>query len=176
MYRLFVGVELPLKLQNEIHKIYVNFPDCRLKPVDKDKLHITLKFMGDIEESDIHNIVNVLSTITFEPFEVELRGTGVFPHIKYPKVLWIGIEDKANKLNELANRIGSSLHDLAQDKANEFSPHVTISRIKENCDKIRPFLEKYDGVSFGKFKISNFQLIRSRLTKQGPIYYKIHSF
>lgn len=176
MFRLFVGVEIPSSLREKICEIYSDFPECRLKPVECEKLHITLKFMGDVEEEKIHSIVNILSTISFEPFDVGLEGVGVFPDPRYPKVLWVGVKDKTNKLHELADRVDSSLNDLAQDKTDRFSPHITISRVKENCDKIKPFLEKYKDTSFGKFTVENFHLIRSRLTKQGSIYYKMHSF
>ena len=107
-----------------------------------------------------------------EPFNIQLKGTGVFPNPNYIKVIWIGIQN-GEQIIPIAQKIDEKISKLGFKKEKrKFSPHLTIGRVKsaKNKDKIIKIIDKYRDVQFADLKVEFLKLIRSELTPKGPIY------
>src|ERR1051326_9143622 len=102
--------------------------------VRPQQLHLTLKFLGDVPNTEPTDICRVVQQVAaaFEPFEITCRRTGAFPNVRDPKTLWIGIEDGAEELQRLQAEIDTALKtDLGYAKEQRgFHPHLTIGRVK----------------------------------------------
>ena len=165
--RLFVAVYLPEELQKRVWKAgdVVEGPWKR-EPVEK--LHITLKFVGEVDEKRFREIDEVLSGIKHPPFDVEIVGAGAFPSTKNPRVVWIGARGEG--LFSLQREVEEALLSLGIPReAREFVPHVTLGRARGRID-ISSFLEKFSERSFGKFTVREFTLVRSYLKPGGSEY------
>jgi 2'-5' RNA ligase len=108
-------------------------------------------------------------------FDIQLKGLGVFPNIKYIKVIWIGIEN-GEYIKKIIQNLNNYLIYLGFEKEKKiFSPHLTIARVKnaKNKEKISHIINKYRDIEFRKVKIESIKLKRSQLTPKGPIYSNI---
>ena len=152
--------------------------NIKIKFVEDNNLHLTLKFLGDIEENLIPRIEETLSKVKHSSFKIELRGVGYFTP-SYPRVLWIGIEEGGEKLNRLAAIIDDALTQLGFKKEGKsFTPHLTIGRIKyvKNRHRLSDKIQVLKDTVLGSFNVENFKLKRSTLTPRGPIYETIREF
>ncbi|MCM8807083.1 MAG: RNA 2',3'-cyclic phosphodiesterase [Candidatus Omnitrophica bacterium] len=178
--RIFIGIEIPENLRENLKEIIEKIKKIReSKPVKIENLHITLKFLGEIEEKKISLIKEKLKICSsnFKSFNVEIKGLGSFPSEKNLRVLWIGVEDDG-LLKKLKNKIEEELKEFGFEEEKEFISHITIARFKSvpNLNFIREIKEKYKDFSFGKFLVKDFHLYESKLTPEGPIYKKIEKF
>jgi 2'-5' RNA ligase len=169
--RVFVAVEISnnalinsiAKLQSEINII--------AKPVEPQNLHFTIQFLGEITEEVSQKIKQALKTIKFSTFKVNFKGIGVFPKMKFPRVIWIGTDEiGANFLVGLAKKVANVLSPLGFIPDKPFKSHITIFRIKNKVGEISKELEKFKTYEFGSQEISNIKLKQSVLTPHGPIY------
>jgi len=145
-----------------------------IKVVEPQNIHITLKFLGDVQQGKINQIEQVIkeSVEGIESFKINLKNTGVFPNKNYIKVVWIGIEDAEN-LAIIANNIDDKLSQMGFKKEKrEFSAHLTIARVKtaRNKDILLERINEYDNFNFGIQEIKSIKLKMSELTPKGPIY------
>lgn len=165
--RLFVAVYLPRDLAQEVWKAG-EVVEGRWRREPLEKLHITLKYIGEVSEEKKREIDEVLRSIPFEPFQVEVRGAGVFPHPRNPRVIWIGA--RSEELAQLQERIEKALEGLGIPRERRgFIPHITLGRAKGFVDA-RRFLEEYGGRYLGSFQVKEFVLVRSHLTPEGSRY------
>jgi 2'-5' RNA ligase len=160
--RCFFGVKLPSDLQKEISDLSKKIIDGPAKMVSEQNLHITLRFLG---ETDPTKLKPHFGDFKFDPFSVQLKGIGAFPNIRRPRIVWVGIADGSDSLEELHRRITSTLN-LSPDK---FHPHVTVARIKSRCEI------KEVETEFRPFDVSDFELFSSTLTPSGPVYQSVFS-
>lgn len=147
-----------------------------LKPVEPQNLHITMRFLGEIDERMVDGICEAIGGIEFSPFEVELRGLGAFPKDGYANVIWIGIQDGRRELEGVAREIESRLMKIGiPPDERGFSPHLTIARVKSpSCRaKFKEFLSGSKGLEFGRILVDSIRLKRSELSPKGPTYYTI---
>ncbi len=147
-----------------------------VKWVRPKNIHITLKFLGDIDEDRLQNIIPLLheSIIKHNSFNITIAGLGAFPSIKKPKTLWAGI-DKGKKCCCLLQKdIESSVKDLGFDSENRpFKPHLTIGRVrsKKNILSLSALLEKEKVFQVSaESPVREVILFKSELTQKGPIY------
>ncbi len=169
MIRTFVAVELPERLIPEIENIEssLNMPGVKL--VEPGNVHITLKFLGDLEESDVEPVTLALSKVDCQAFEARIKGVGVFPKLAYIKVIWLGAEGNFDALHTEVERV---LAPFKFDKDYNFSPHATLARVKQLRDKVSLLenLKKWENVDLGSIKVESFYLKKSTLRPQGPVY------
>jgi 2'-5' RNA ligase len=143
--------------------------------VSPEKIHLTLKFFGNIEESKVDSIVEAVkgSIRTAEPFQLSVRGTGAFPGPKNPRVIWIGLVDGSGVLVPLQKAVDASLEKIGfQPEDRPFRPHLTLGRVRSNRGKeelIRS-VEKYREEEVGAFLVERAVLFKSDLTPVGPVY------
>lgn len=151
-----------------------------IKWVDLENIHITLKFFGETPESEIPGIIEALqtSTVGIQPFELNIRQTGIFGSYYQPRVIWFGI-DANPMLLKLNDNIRESLEGVGfiSDRQN-FVPHLTVGRIKEIRDKnhFQEVLAGFREFEFQKSEIKEFHLFESIMLRDGPIYNIIETF
>ena len=145
-----------------------------MKPVEDHNLHITLRFLGEIPSSLVEDIhVNVLSRLRFKRFKIRLVGVGAFPSVTRPRVIWVGVTEGSDVLQELCRSIEGGLRRLGfRPEREEFVPHVTLARIKgsRNIDKVVKLLNEYADYEVGEITVESVRLKQSILTPRGPIY------
>jgi 2'-5' RNA ligase len=173
-FRGFIAVEINsfqkiIEFENEIKKSGAN-----VKLVEPKNIHITLKFLGDIEVNLIESIEDIIkkSVESLKPFRIKLIGSGAFPNQNYIRVIWIGIEN-SSELKIIAKKINEEITKLGFEKEKRmFSAHLTIARVKSarQKEKIIQILEKYKDIEFGQLLVESIKLKKSDLTPKGPIY------
>ncbi len=173
MKRLFVAVDLPEELKKDIYGFARQLEQDGIKLVEEKNLHITIRFIGEVPDETVPEIVSRLEKIKFQEFECKIKGVGVFPNPSYIRVVWVGLE--SGQLAQLANSVLAALKGIGKEEERGFSAHLTIARVKKKAD-LQKFLEKNREREFGKFKVGSFVLFESRLTPNGPAYAKLRTF
>ncbi len=163
--RLFVSVDIPYTICLDVSSLSSAFPSKAIKPVSPDRMHLTLKFVGEVPDYEFVTIADSLYKIRFKPFDVLVKGVGVFPKPEFVKVVWAGIDSPG--LVDLASKVKSSLKKYGNEE--KFHPHLTIARVKKRID-VSAFLKEHIHDEFGRFKVNSFNLMQSRLTPRGPEY------
>jgi 2'-5' RNA ligase len=169
MYRLFVAIDLPSEAKEAILGIRSRLPG--VKWVEPEQLHLTLRFIGDADQTLYNSIGENLSGIMAAPFSLTLRGVGYFPPKRDPRILWVG-SDKNTALHNLRNLVEKALLQSGlEPEGRSFSPHITIARLKGMPASVLSSL-LHDNALFtvSPFQVSEFILYSSILTPQGAIH------
>jgi len=175
--RSFIAVNLNPKIKEYLTSLQniLNIPESKIKWVEKNNLHLTMKFLGDISLEQTELVKLILKEITsrYSPFIIRLSSTiGTFPTYKMPRIIWIGIKEDANQLNELYNSIEVMLYKEGFSRENkEFSSHITIGRVKFIRDMTN-FIQILKRIEVNNFtqEVDSIDLMESKLTPNGPIY------
>lgn len=152
----------------------------KIKWVEPENLHLTLKFFGETPEHHIPGINVALRKAVegFSSFEITIANTGIFGSSYKPRVIWLGIEDKEETLN-LATKIISELEHIGieSDRQN-FVPHLSLGRIKSLNDKntFQKIIDQHKEAVIQKEEVKVIHLFESILRPQGPEYKIINSF
>jgi len=182
--RTFIAIDIPsvdkiVHLQNMIMKQF-EFDKFNLRPIAKGNFHLTIKFLGEINDSEIKDIIDNLRGLRFEPFQIRFINAGCFPNSANPRVIWLGLDrPSTEKLNNLYNvisklldRINKSADKLQNHMAEEktaFVPHLTIFRSRQHLKIYKPFDPNLLNVSHVD-EVEQIKLKNSVLTPGGPIY------
>ena len=173
--RAFLAVDLDEDLKPKIYKIIKQFKgiDTKIKFVELENLHFTLKFFGDIDTNGLNVLENAISKVIseFEPFTIKIAGCGAFPNTSRIKVIWVGIDDDSI-LKDLHDRLDKEFSRLGFDKDKRFSTHLTIGRMKsgKNKNQVKDTIEEFSDVEIGEMEVTRISLKKSTLTPKGPIY------
>lgn len=172
--RLFIAVDLSKEAINELEKLQDELIDENIKCSLSKSFHLTLKFLGEVKEKDVSDLLNKLDLVNFKEFTLKLDKLDVFSVNGEIKVLWVAIE-KNDVLMELHSQIKNVLPEFKNDK--EFSPHLTLARIK-SVDNKDNFMKKINQANVNpvEFKVTSFQLYKSTLTKDRAYYEVIEEF
>jgi len=176
--RTFIAVEIPENQKKIIWDFIgeerkTNLP---VKWVAFENLHITLKFLGEIDEKELTQILPTLSSISAKTksFTLQLENFGCFPGLRNPRILWIGVSQGGSELISLAEDLESNFVEYGFKKEDKkFHPHLTIGRIKTFC-KVDDIINKT--IKTDPFIINEFILFKSTLLSSGPVYEKIQIF
>jgi 2'-5' RNA ligase len=172
-FRAFIAAEVELTPGARDMWEKVGGTGADLKMVDPSITHITLRFLGDTDEALVEDIARVMdgAVAGAAPFEVELRGLGVFPKPSHIKVVWLGMEG-ADPLKDIAGKLEAGMVPLGFKKEKPFRPHLTVARVrgKRNIGELSSLVESNADVSMGTFRVERIVLKKSVLTPQGPIY------
>jgi len=154
----------------------INNP-AQVKWVKRNNLHITLKFLGNVEESLLPKIkTNAQAAIEGQSrFQVNVDKLGSFPHMGYPKVIWFGLSSAPEEIYRLHNELEEQLTKLGFSKEDrDYVPHVTLGRTKDkNNGKIKDLgkkLQKTRMEESWKVTINKLTLMESQLRSKGPVY------
>jgi 2'-5' RNA ligase len=174
--RTFIAVEVPKEIQERVGKYIASI--CALIPdvkwVVSENLHFTIKFLGEIEQTDFKNVRHCVEQAAREygPFTMGLSGIGFFPSADRPKVIWIGADGGEDILFDLYQDMERCLENIGFEReAKTFSPHLTIGRAKKNRKVTVP--ERLPGFEPVMFEVRSISIIKSTLTPNGPIYEKL---
>ncbi len=176
--RTFIATEIPEVQKKVIWEFVLSHKKNNLpvKWVAYENLHITLKFIGEIDERKLDSIKSALSTVSGKTkcFKMQLGNPGCFPNIRNPRVLWIGVSIGAEHLIKLADELENSLIQCGIKKEEKkFHPHLTIGRIK-TFFKVDDIINK--SIATEPFDVKEFILFKSTLLPSGPVYEKIKNF
>jgi 2'-5' RNA ligase len=176
--RSFIAIELPetvksafVELQGELKKTGAD-----IRWVKPENIHLTLKFLGNTEEST-DSIVDVIkgTCSRFEPVTLEIRGVGVFPNVKSPRVIWAGMNCNT-ALAEIRISIEEGLFSLGFERdSRKFSPHLTLGRFRSSQGR-RPLMDKIELLkdkSYGMIHAETVVLMKSDLAPGGAQYTRL---
>jgi RNA 2',3'-cyclic 3'-phosphodiesterase len=179
--RTFISIELPEKvkvaltsIQRDLKEPGQNF----LKWVSTDSIHLTLKFLGNIDVDKVGQIITAIREAIHlqKPFTIRIGEVGAFPNVQRPKVLWVGINGDIGELIGLQKRLDDKLETIGFVKEKRaFSPHLTLARVGERAtlQEIAGFsrkLQNYRTNAKAEAEVSGLSFIRSQLFPAGPIY------
>ena len=169
MHRLFVAVDISDSIKHTLARMAFGLPGA--KWVEPEQLHLTVRFIGEVEGSLFHDIRECLSRVESGEFSMRLKGIGHFPPRGKPRVVWVGIE-KNDSLLFLKKKIDSVLaRSGLEPEGRKYSPHITLARLKNTpVQKVGGFIAAnslYESESFG---VQSFRLYSSLLTPKGAIH------
>jgi len=175
--RLFIAVEIEdrsvlsriVEVRNQIMGLGID-----AKPVEDENIHLTLRFLGDVEENLIPGIERAMESLaSIPPFRMRVRGVGVFPNLRSPRVVWVGVGEGSEILRSMRGILDRGLRGLKiYEDEHGFIPHITIVRVRgrANVDKLSRFVEENMDLDLGFSSVTKVVLKRSTLTPRGPIY------
>ncbi|MFN4132012.1 MAG: RNA 2',3'-cyclic phosphodiesterase [Caldimicrobium sp.] len=181
MVRAFLAIDLPWELKKELWNLkkVEEPPNIKLKWVEEENFHITLRFFGTISENLVEKISKSCETVCqkIASFKLEIKEVGTFPEKGLPKVIWIGVENKENFLEELHKNLEKGFKSLKlEDKKEKFHPHITLIRVKEVRDEkaLKEYLERLkkeaEKIKGKNFIVREIVLFKSDLLPKGPKY------
>jgi len=175
--RTFIAVEIDNLTKQKISELISNLKksDADAKWIAENQMHLTLKFLGNIEENKVQEISDTLKSIAsaFREFDIALSGIGAFPDIKRPRVIWIGIDKGADNLKSLANQVEMEMGKLGFEKEKRgFKSHLTLGRVRssKNISNLIDLIKKTDFSYSNEIKINELILFQSMLTPKGAVY------
>ena len=182
--RTFIAIELSEEIKNSLAQIesHLKYSGADVKWVEKDNIHLTLKFLGEIDDKKCEKVKIVLDEVakTTKQFEISLKDIGAFPKIEYPRVIWVGLDKGSKKSTELAAKVDEALSKIGFEKETRpFAAHLTIGRVRspKNKEVLKEKLVSFKGPGTsiqGPGKITSVILFQSKLTPAGPIYSKLY--
>lgn len=169
--RTFISIDFPKEILIEIEKIQNKLPFFIGKKTELENLHLTLKFLGEIDEKKTGLIKDKLREIKFKKFRAEIDEIGVFSK-NFIRIIWLHLTN----CEELQKEIDNKLKDFFQPEK-RFMSHITIARVKKIEDKKR-FLEELKKIKIKKmsFDIGCFKLKKSILTSDKPFYEALENY
>jgi len=169
MKRLFIAIDLPDDVKTNLVGLGYGIPGARW--VDEDQLHLTLRFIGEVEGGLFHDIAQGLSEVRQRPFFFSLQGLGHFPPRGQPRVLWVGV-NCADSLLQLRAKIDAVLRtiDVPLEKR-KYAPHITLARLKNAPhSRVANFIAGNNLYSSREIEVDSFHLYSSVLTSKGAIH------
>ncbi len=171
--RAFIAVELSEELRGRLAEFAKAFDFAGVKPVETENLHITLFFLGEIDERTQGKVVDAMQKVSVPPFKLKCSGVGVFPNPNFIRVVWAGCEN--GSLSKIYEQLSPEMRRLRY-KIEPFRAHVTVARVKspEAKEKVQKALGKFEGADFGACEIKSIALKKSTLTPTGPVYETVY--
>jgi 2'-5' RNA ligase len=181
--RSFIAIELPEAVKLNLSQLEVQLKLGRqssVKWVAPDSIHLTLKFLGNIVVESTKDIVQAMAEAAqgIPPFRLEVKELGVFPNLKRVQVAWVGLQGEVDKLGQLQQRLDANLSRLGfAPEGRSFTPHLTIARLRDKASPAerQAFGQLIISTRFeaGMFTADALSLMKSQLTREGPIYSRI---
>lgn len=180
--RLFVSVDLD-GLAAEVAAVQDLLADASgLNFTDPGQAHVTLKFLGDTDEDRLPALTDELTAAVddsgVDPFTADVGGLGVFPHLGYISVVWVGVREGGEQLTRLHEAIEDRTVAMGFDpEDHDFTPHATLARMEHagGKDLVREVVETRDP-DLGQVRVEEIRLTESSLTPDGPEYTTVERF
>jgi len=173
--RLFIAIELPAEVKILLTGMRTAIPGARWVP--PEQLHLTLSFLGEVDEVTYTQLAEKLAEFTAPGFELHFSGTGCFPDRRRPRVLWAGMTESP-LLSSLARMVYNAVQlcGIPQEER-PFSPHITLARCRQPAGReVSAFLEQHQRLKLPPVKVREFILYQSRLTAQGATHIPLKLF
>lgn len=173
--RLFVAIDLPDDIRQSAADICRGVHGVRWLP--PEQLHLTLRFIGEVDDAVNAAIRRGLAAIALPPFPVSLQGVGCFPSPRRPRVLWVGLSG-GTPLMQLQHDVETAVVAAGlPPEERPFSPHITLARLKDHREgDAAPFLTRNASFHSGPFTVDTFHLYSSILTAKGAIHRREASY
>jgi RNA 2',3'-cyclic 3'-phosphodiesterase len=186
MLRAFIAIELPVEIQQAISQTIERLQKTAGKSgvrwVAAENIHLTLKFLGDVSPANVALLQDVMKSEArlHSPFQMEIGGSGAFPNVKRPRIIWLGV-DAPPELASLQRGVESAAARLGYPpEERPFSPHLTLGRVRENASSselsaITSALKDDKIPSLGVSLVSSVHLYKSDLLPGGSVYTRLFS-
>ncbi len=177
--RAFLAVDVDPNLTYKIREIQNQLAEANpnVKMVEQENLHFTFKFLGDITPEKTESIIEVTeeNIKDYSPFNITIKGMGVFPNLDYIRVVWLGVEHPG-AFSKVQRELDNEFAKLGFKRERSYIPHLTIGRVKgrENKDELISVVEQLENIEIGTMNIDRLTLKKSELTPVGPIYTDLH--
>jgi RNA 2',3'-cyclic 3'-phosphodiesterase len=179
--RAFLAVDLDEALLHEVSQVQKNISqaNARIKFVENENLHFTCKFFGEITDTQADKIGAIITEkiLNHHNFNINIKGTGVFPHLGYIRVIWLGLSN-SEPFSQLLMDFDEEFIKLGFKKERSYTPHLTIGRVKgaQNKEALINIIKELEDVEIGTMQVAKISLKKSELTPQGPIYTTLKEF
>jgi len=176
--RCFIAVEVPKEIKDYLFELQGKLSSGRFAKINwvhKKNLHITLKFLGEIDEGKAEDVKTALKGVRFSKFRLRLNELGFFPDASKPKVVWIGLDPQI-PLMELQLDVDGAIREYFPSEGS-FKAHLTLGRVRfiKKKSEFRSLADKTK-IERLPFEVESFKLVKSVLSKEGPKYETIEEF
>lgn len=174
MHRLFAAIRPPQRIRERLLHVMGGVNGARWQ--SDDQLHLTLRFIGEVEAHVAEDVAAALASVHHPRFEISLHRIGSFERRGQPEVLWAGVTPH-EQLKSLHKKV-----DLACQRAGlppegrAYSPHITLARLKRGAGPIVGLMESSGGLSSEPFPVDSFCLYESQLTPDGAVYTMVERY
>lgn len=179
--RLFFSVDIEPGVGDRIVEVInkIKGIDVDVNFVRKENIHITVKFLGNVDEGEIEKVKHIAGHLSdnFSPFQTGVNGLGYFGNPNFIKVLWVGISKGGEKLKQIMEEFNKEFDYIKSDNYKP-NPHITLGRVKSgrNREELLHFLERNKNLNIGEFEVKEIKLKESLLSKGGPEYTDLEVF
>ena len=168
MHRLFVAIRPPAAIRALLLAAMGGISGARWQ--SEDQLHLTLRFIGEVDRHLAGDIHAALGAIHQPPFEIALNGLGHFDRRGWPDAVWAGVSPH-EPLHALHKKVDSTLSRVGvPPDQRAFLPHITLARLKRSSGPVGDLLEQSGGLKSNTFTVDYFALFESDLTESGAVY------
>ena len=175
--RVFIAIELESSIKENIARIQTRLKvtQDKIKWVEPSSVHLTLKFLGEIEEEKLEKVHQITRELgeRVSPFKIRVKGIGVFPGFSSPRVIWIGARDTSSELEKVAVWLEEALvrEGFVREKR-KWKAHLTLGRVKslKERERLRELVQEEIETEAGRMEVRDITIMRSQLTPRGPIY------
>ncbi|MGD1954223.1 MAG: RNA 2',3'-cyclic phosphodiesterase [Sphingomonadales bacterium] len=169
MPRFFVGLTLPAPIKQYL--LFAQGGVTHARRQSEEQLHLTLRFIGDVDGRTAQEVETALDTISFTPFDVYAEGVGVFGKVDRARTVWAGVKPRG-PLTALHNKIDQALSYGAglPREQRQFEPHITLARFSGRHGPLGGFLETAGGLRTPSWQVDHFSLFLSTLGSAGAHY------
>ena len=167
MHRLFVAIRPPHDIRERLLSLMGGVQNARWQT--EDQLHLTLRFIGEVDRHQAEDIAAATGSIRHAAFEIALSGVGRFG--RHGKgALWAGVTPH-DELKPLHKKLDQALARVGiAPETRAYHPHITLARLGRNAGPVEPFIERWAGLSSPPFPVGNVCLYESRLGSEGATY------
>lgn len=181
--RCFIAIEIPETIQTQLARIQGTLRNQIQKAswVKPGNIHLTLKFLGDVDPDNFESIENAIKgvTIRHRSFSLRIGGVGAFPNLARPRVIWAGVTVGRERVSAVAQDINLALSQCGFSlETKKFNPHLTIARLKERIN-LMPYTNQYrqyDRIDRAEMTVDTISLVQSQLHPGGAIYSTLRSY
>jgi RNA 2',3'-cyclic 3'-phosphodiesterase len=168
MIRLFVAIRPPAEVRARLLALMGGVRGARWQ--SDDQLHLTLRFIGEVDRHRAEDIHAALSAVIHPRFEIALAGLGAFERRGEPTALWAGVAPH-EPLKALHKKVDQAIARAGlEPERRAYTPHITLARMSRGAGPVQPLIESAGGISGPPFAVDDFRLYESRLTPEGAIY------
>ena len=176
MPRAFIAIDIDEAVRQKLvaAQEQLEATGAQLKLVEPPNIHVTMKFLGEVPEDKIGAIADAIrkASAGTKQFDIDVRGIGVFPNLRYIRVVWAGVGKGRDEVTSIQRKIDRELGPLGFRPERDFVPHLTIARVKtiKQKERLVAFIREMANAEFGVTRAQAVELKQSKLTPKGPIY------
>lgn len=176
--RTFIAVEMSPAVRHAAAELIGKLAPLSddVKWVEPHNMHLTLKFLGDVDEADIPRVCEATAAATADrsPFTLRMFGVGAFPNVRRPRTIWVGAREGSEETVELAVRIDRAMRKLGFPKeGRRYTPHLTLGRVRRGGPWLTPLgeaLAQHAALDLAETRVDRVVVFSSQLGRKGPTY------